>query len=220
MYNLDKRKGNTDLLGRYFWRIEDREQKDETEKCFTWVSIQDDVNFRSWYNKDIRSDRRMACPCTLSQAWLDRGRFVRDRSHPWPSLCFRSRHFKYFSYDGDDLSNVRFRMSKLCCYSAAVRNEFGSLKTGPPDGSRIIADPFYQFYNWKNNEREIYTDIQAHKFCCVDTKLCDLFYLYRPTDDCSLYRPPRKRTFVVVTYSSHLRFRVPLLRFVYIDYKT
>lgn len=193
MYNLDKRKGNTDLFGRHFWRIENREQKDETEKCFSWVSLQHDMDVRSWYNGTIDADERMACPCTLFQAFLDRGRFVRDWNYPWPNVCFRSRIFKYFPYDNGDLDDlVGLRTSKLCCYSA-MRDDFGSLKIGPPDGSRVIADPIYQYYKGNNDYRAFYADSQAHKFCCVDTNFCDLFYLYRPTDDCSFYRSPQRR---------------------------
>ena len=193
MYNINKKRGNTDMNGRYFWRIEDQQGDNDIKKCITWISLQEDVNFRSWYDQWFRSDRRMACPCSIWQALLDRGRYVWDTNYFWPNMCFRSRRFKYFVYFSNDLGFVVIRMRQLCCYSW---NDFGAPTVGPPDGSRIIADPSFQFYVWTNGAREVYTDRQAHRFCCFDPEFCDLFYFYRPSDDCSLYRPPRRRKFI------------------------
>lgn len=188
MYNLDKKAGNTGLLGRYFWRVETSHGKGALEKCFTWASLQEDVNFIFWYYLHVRSDRRMACPCTVWQAFLDRGRYFWNWRHfSWPNLCFRSRRFKIFV---DDKGLVVFKVLQLCCYSTKSE-DFGALNIGAPDGSHITVEPYYL----SNGVEERYNDLEAYNLCCVHTPFCDLFYLYRPPDDCRLYRPPPRRKF-------------------------
>ena len=190
MYNLDKKPGNTGILGRHFWRIENIKRKDALAKCFTWAVFQEYFNFRVWYYLRVRSDRRMACPCTVWQAVLDRGRFVWDwRQFPWPKWCFRSRRFKYFYHYSTDFGWVIFKTRQLCCYSTELK-DWGALKIGPPDGSRIVVEPSYY---WSKRVEEVFSDLEAYDVCCVDTPLCNLFYLYRPSDTCRLYRPPRRR---------------------------
>ena len=190
MYNLDKKPGNTGILGRHFWRIENINRKDALAKCFTWTVFQEYLNFRVWYYLRVRSDRRMACPCTVWQAVLDRGRFVWDwRQFPWPKWCFRSRRFKYFYHYSADFGWVIFKTRQLCCYSTELE-DWGALKIGPPDGSRIVVEPSYY---WSKRVAEVFSDLEAYDVCCVDTPLCNLFYRYRPSDTCRLYRPPRRR---------------------------
>ena len=112
MYNLDNRIGNTGTLGRYFWRIENQERDSDIKKCIEWITFQDDVKFRSWYDQQFRSqssNRRLACPCTIRQARLDRGRFSPDFSYPSSNVCFRSRRSRIFVYFSNDLGRVRFR---------------------------------------------------------------------------------------------------------------
>ena len=188
MHNLDKKNGNRGLLGRYFWRIENRDVKGALEECFTWAYLQAYAGLT--YLRAL-SDRRMACPCTLFQAIFDRGRFYWDRrSFSWPTICFRSRGVRNFR---DFLTPVRFRVSQLCCYSAQSE-DFGALKGGPPEGSHLSADTYY----FSNGVERIFTDREAYSLCCVGTPLCDLFYLYRPSDDCQRYRPRRRRKFILL----------------------
>ncbi|XP_067053673.1 fibrillin-2-like isoform X3 [Acropora muricata] len=182
MYNLDKKMGNTDLLGRYFWRIESSNEKGAFEKCFSWVNYQIETNFIFWYHWRIRWDTRMACPCTIWQAFLDRGRFYWDWYFSWPELCFRSRRFFYFSYHGFG--------SQLCCYSTEWE-DFGALKIGPPEGGHISVARYNTYYG----KTEVPTDTEAYKFCCVEGFFCDLFYQYRPSDTCQFYRPPPRPWF-------------------------
>ena len=192
MYNLDRKAGNTGLLGRHFWRIENSNVKNALEKCFTWTLLQQRINVREWYNQLIRSDWRMACPCTEWQAWLDWGRFSWDWWHSWPELCYESRRSKFIPYSNSATGLRGFRLRQRCCYSTEWE-DWGSLKEGPPDGGRVQVKAVYNWFNEENEMEKIYTDQEAYKFCCVDTPLCDLFYFYRPSDSCSLYRPPRRR---------------------------
>ena len=193
MYNLDKTNGNTGTLGRYFWRIEDQERDSDIKKCTDWITFQDDVNFRSWYDQQFRSrraNRRLACPCTIWQAFLERGRFSLDFSHSSSNFCFRSRRSRIFVHFSNDLGLVLFRLRQLCCYSSSF-SDFGALITGPPDGSHAIAEPIF-------GSSGVTTDRDAETFCCADPDLCNLYYFYRPSDDCSFYRPRRRRKFFLL----------------------
>ena len=183
------------MLGRHFWRIENSNVRNALEKCFTWTFLQKKVNVREWYNQLIRSDWQMACPCTEWQAWLDWGRFSWDWWYSWPEMCYESRRSKFIPYS-DSATGLRgFRLRQRCCYSTQWE-DWGSLKVGPPDGGRVQVKAVYNWFSEAKKEMEkVYTDQEAYKYCCVDTPSCDLFYFYRPSDKCSLYRPPQRRKF-------------------------
>ena len=190
MYNLDKQNGNTGSPGKYFWRIENNTEKDSLEKCMAWSMRQRGLNMRDWYDKLIRSDWRMACPCTEWQAWLDWGRFSWDWWSTWPDWCYESRRVKFIPFPMN--SDIRgFTVRQQCCYSTNW-DDWGSLKVGPPDGGHVKVD---DWFNQVEEMEEMYTDRQAYQFCCVDTNMCEHFYFYRPSDHCSLYRPPLRRKF-------------------------
>ncbi|XP_058949574.2 mucin-like protein isoform X2 [Pocillopora verrucosa] len=190
MYNLDKQNGNTGSPGKYFWRIENNTEKDSLEKCMAWSMRQRGLNMRDWYDKLIRSDWRMACPCTEWQAWLDWGRFSWDWWSTWPDWCYESRRVKFIPFPMN--SDIRgFTVRQQCCYSTNW-DDWGSLKVGPPDGGHVKVD---DWFNQVEEMEEMYTDRQAYQFCCVDTNMCEHFYFYRPSDHCSLYRPPLRRWF-------------------------
>ena len=148
------------------------------------VNYQRETNFIFWYYWRIRWDTRMACPCTIRQASLDRGRFYRDWYFSWPEICFRSRRLFYFSYHGFG--------SQLCCYSTEWE-DYGALKIGPPEGGHISVTRYNTYYG--KTDREVPTDTEAYKFCCVAGFFCDLFYQYRPSDTCQFYRPPPRRKY-------------------------
>ncbi|XP_073233536.1 mucin-like protein [Porites lutea] len=180
MYNLDKKAGNTGLAGRYFWRIENRNRRDAKDKCFTWISLQQQANILNLYSFRIQLNPAMACPCSLSQALLDR-RFFPDWWFTGRDGCFITRRPVLFDEERKTV------MRQRCCYSI----EFGSLLIGPPNGGRLYLTPFE--HRW-NAQKVFYdSDQQAYEFCCFGSALCDLFYSYRPSDDCAEYRVPRRR---------------------------
>ena len=194
MYYLDKKVGNTGSLGRYFWRIEDSDGKSALEKCFTWAVLNGYANFLGWYYRLIKSDSEMACPCTEWQAWLDWGRFSWSWWYSWPEVCYESRRSKFIYYYSTLTGLVGLRMTQECCYSTNWQ-DWGSLKRGPPDGGHVKVTAFHY---WYNHVKTFYLDEEAYKYCCVDIPFCELFYHYRPSDSCSLYRPPPRRTFYCI----------------------
>ena len=189
MYNLDKKDGNTNMMGRHFWRIENSDGRRALEKCFAWAFLQEYVNFPFWYDQQMRFDWRMACPCSGWQAWFDRRFFWDWRKYSWPEWCFESRRAKYIYHFSVQKGLVFFKMTQLCCYSTEWQN-WAALKVGSPDGSRVKVKAYYY---WLNRVEKVFTDLEAYKYCCVDFPLCDLFYYYRPSDNCRLYVPPRRR---------------------------
>ncbi|XP_020622807.1 mucin-like protein [Orbicella faveolata] len=191
MYNLDKKKGNTGSLGRYFWRIEDSDGKGALVKCLTWAVLNEYANIRYWYDRLIKLDREMACPCTEWQAWLDRGRFSWSWWYSWPEVCYESRRSKFVFYYSTLTGLVGLRLRQECCYSTDFE-DWGSLKFGPPDGGHVKVTAFHY---WSNHVKTFSLDEEAYQYCCVDIPSCNLFYRYRPSDSCSRYRPPPRRWF-------------------------
>ena len=190
MDSLDDKPGNTELLGRFFWRIENNNAKDALDKCYAWASFHErDIDILSWYNLMVREDSRMACPCTEWQAWFD-SRFIWEWRFSWLKLCYRSRRSKSFTYYIPGKGLVTIKITQKCCYSTEWPGDWAALKKGPPDGSRVHVQTVY---HWSDDEEETFTDEQAYKYCCVDIPLCKLFYHYRPSDNCDLYIPPPRR---------------------------
>ena len=200
MYDLDKKEGNTGVQGRYFWRIENSDGQGALEKCFSWVLLNEHSRFRYWYKRLIESDREMACPCTVWQAWFDWGRFRWSWWNSWPDRCFDSRRSRFFYFYTRSNGLVGVSMRQKCCYSTEWE-DWGSLKQGPPDGGRVEVTLYYY---WYNRVQTFYTDEEAYQYCCVDLPFCHLFYAYRPSDSCSLYRPPIRRKFCIMLVVSKM----------------
>ena len=170
-------------------------EKDSLDKCMAWSMRQRELNMLDRYDKLIRSDWRMACPCTEWQAWLDWGRFSWDWWSSWPDWCYESRRVKFIPFPAMN-NNIRgFTVRQQCCYSTNWE-DWGSLKVGLPDGGHVKVTAVDDWFNQVEEMEEMYTDRQAYQFCCVDTHMCEHFYFYRPSDHCSLYRPPPRRKFI------------------------
>ena len=186
MLAIDEKKGNTDVMGRHFWRIEDIDP--ESQKCRTWANEQHLMNIY-YYTFLIQIDRNLACPCTLFQALFDARFFWNWWENPWPDWCFKSRQSRWALRFVPGKGYVYILLKQLCCYSIDWDVSFGSLKVGEPDGGHVVAQfyrYFWWYYSWSGT---LVTDQEAYKSCCVDTPdLCStVFYSYRPSDDCSGY---------------------------------
>ena len=190
MANLDTKVGNTGSLGRYFWRIENSNGEGAEEKCLSWANHNRKSNFNKLYNLHIeKSDSRMACPCTGWQAWFDWGRFSWDWRSSWPNWCFVSRRPEGL------LGSKDLELRQRCCYSTQWE-DWASLKLWPtPGGGHVKVTAIN---NRSTREKQFYTDEEAYKYCCVETLQCEVFYRYRPSDNCSRYIPPRRGSFYYV----------------------
>ncbi|XP_068697609.1 mucin-like protein [Montipora foliosa] len=184
MLALDEKKGNTDVTGRHFWRVEN--VYPESQKCRTWANDQQLMSIYD-YTFLIQNDTNFACPCTLFQAWFDVRFFWNWWENPWPDWCFKSRRsrwaFTFMPGKGYDF----ILLKQLCCYSIDWEVSFGSLKIGEPDGGHVAAE-FHSFWWSSSWSGAVVTDQEAYKSCCVDTPyLCSVFYRYRPSQDCRGY---------------------------------
>ena len=186
MLALDENKGNTDVMGRHFWRIENVDP--DSQKCRTWANEQQLMNIYD-YTDLSDHDRNFACPCTLFQAWFDVRFFWNWWENPWPDYCFKSRRSTWVLRYVPSKGYVYIFLKQLCCYSIDWDVSFGSLKVGEPDGGHVAAE-FYRYFWWWyfSWSGTLVTDQEAYKSCCVDTPhLCSVFYRYRPSHDCSDY---------------------------------
>ncbi|XP_068725626.1 mucin-like protein [Montipora capricornis] len=187
MLALDEKKGNTDVMGRHFWRVENVDPG--FQKCRTWANEQHEMNIY-YYTFLIQIDRNFACPCTLFQALLDARFFWNWWENPWPDWCFKSRQSRWAFRFVPGKGYVYILLKQLCCYSIDWDVSFGSLKVGEPDGGHVSAELYryswWWYFPWSGT---VVTDQEAYKSCCVDTPyLCsNVFYRYRPSHDCSGY---------------------------------
>lgn len=127
-------------------------------------------NCHKWSHEHINLNPiDLSCPCTLYQALLD-WRF-------W---------FGYFWGVSSRPNCATFILSQLqgtteCCYDSN-----GSLIVGSRyGGSYFQYNPlfYYQLHFLK--------DHLPHKHCCIESKLCQIYYKHRPSNDCHNYRPPK-----------------------------
>ncbi len=114
------------------------------------------------------------CPCNfaqansdfnfiLSNAWL-------DLYHPGAVNCFRS-------------SSRTSESGQQCCY-----DKDGNIIVGPPGGG---TEDTYSPDGLTDTSRHFLYDVVPWFACCYFSDQCDKYYLYRKSDDCSEYNPPR-----------------------------
>ena len=180
--NIDDEKGNTNEVGRWFFRIENNQGTvSAREKCLAWHQWQRqilaylDANFLKVFGILV------PCPCQVWQAWRD-GSFWFDTFN-----CAFSRRTAILRIPvGNQVIPVR--LYQQCCYSADL-SSLGALIIGLPDGGHLTMI-FPQWFYKLTNELGIYSDSEAYDYCCVNSNECERFYKVRPSRDCRGYRPP------------------------------
>ena len=135
-----------------------------------------------WYLSDIErygqsiaffDDVISSCPCSLSQAFVDRRFFVSFlvSQARFQTVCFLLR----FSGGND----------RECCYTLES-SMFGSLITDPMDGGSLLLFDERTIESYEEN------NFNPKSYCCSDfVGLCNLYSERRPSNDCARYRPPR-----------------------------
>ena len=81
-------------------------------------------------------------------------------------------------------------MLQMCCYlvetSASGVTSYGAL-----DVSRSYkAGSLLKYHPWLFPTQYRQFDDLPKRYCCLDSNNCDLFYTYRPDDNCFWYMPP------------------------------
>ncbi|KAJ8037431.1 Sushi domain-containing protein 2 [Holothuria leucospilota] len=125
----------------------------------------------------LRPDGIQHCPCTSNQAMFD-GNFQRDVN--WDLSYFQKGSTSCF------ISNIGLGSSgQQCCYKSD-----GNILVGPPGGGSADAVVLGNAESMGTIWHYFY-DVLPWISCCKLSDSCDTYYKYRPSDDCSLYVPPR-----------------------------
>ncbi|XP_051829342.1 sushi domain-containing protein 2 [Antechinus flavipes] len=155
-----------------------------TAKCKSWVRLEETLpNFL---------EELEDCPCTLTQARADTGRFFTDYGcdiesgsvctyHPEAVHCVRSIQ-----------GSPRYAAGQQCCYSAAgtqVLTKDTSSGSTPDRGHDWGSYPFGAPPRVPGFSHWMY-DVITFYYCCLWSKNCQLYLDLRPSSDCRTYRPP------------------------------
>jgi hypothetical protein len=209
---LSRLTGNTQEVGRWFFRLEKSTSVQEAEKkCYTWYQQQPG-------NISLPRLLNNPCPCSLFQARRD-GNFRFDWSnyYYYPSSyrqCYLLHVFlrqgtvlSMLNSETNEYTRVYVSLSQRCCYSTSGE-QYGSLLEGPRNGGHARLE-LYIFNRYNRLVRGFLNDEEAHRACCKDSNLCHLFYEKRPSDSCNSYRPPKRSmwnyrtlTFSIITLKS------------------
>ena len=172
---MDAITGNTGQLGEWYYNFTSSESDANSEQlCLEW-SRKERIGINNTLETHFAG--LPSCPCTRQQARRD-WRFW--FAHFW-GLSSRS-NCATLLWSG--------RQATIeCCYDTD-----GSLLVGPnAGGSYLLYNPLFRFNSYFREDRLPY------QRCCENSDRCDLFYTYRPSDDCSNYEPPRRCKCVIHT---------------------
>ncbi|XP_052792972.1 sushi domain-containing protein 2-like [Mya arenaria] len=152
----------------------------------------------NWYNQDRKDmswlDNLPYCPCSLSQALSDFGRFQPD-----VGCNLNSRSPKNCFYHGAAVHCVRAVQpvngaGNQCCYSSAGLLVYAAdtFKGSTPDRGHDWGAAPYRSQGYVPSLSHWLDDIITLHYCCVWTeyKSCDYYMDQRPTKDCAGYNPP------------------------------
>lgn len=167
-FQLHATEGNTGRVGEWHYSFTlPQEQLTADQRCLMWAKRQ-----RISHEENLQgfsSLRERACPCTFNQAQRDRSFWF---LYYWGLNSRRNCAMVPFSGNQSTLE---------CCYDTS-----GALIVGPNEGGSFwLYNPLF-FY-----QENFIQDLQPYRDCCVDSDRCQLYYTYRPSDDCSAYEPPR-----------------------------
>ena len=170
---------NVDVAGRLFYRLSNSQSRcAPVTGCVQWYL--DDIQINGLSPLWFRNQSLPPCPCTFFQALQDRRfSFVR---RTFDAVCFQS----FFP--------SAFGAQTECCYRVSLFFFFrifffefsdGSLITGPTDGGS--ANRYNSFFS---PTLHVQFDLDPFQDCCVDSRLCHLYYQRRPSRSWQDYSPP------------------------------
>ena len=162
-FTIDDVVGNSRLPGVWYFNYTSPESDMNSEQlCLQWSKRQSLVTTSF---DTVPS----ACPCTRRQARRD-WRFW--FAHFWGLSSRPNCATLLFS---------RQQSTVECCY-----DDDGSLIVGANDGgSYLLYNPLFYFLD------HVQEDSFPYRYCCVESKRCQVYYEHRPSDDCNGYVPLR-----------------------------
>lgn len=162
--------GNTGRRGEWYFNYTAPGEVNSEKLCLKWSQRQNN-------NVTALFEGVWSCPCTRQQARRD----------------WRFWFGYYWGYSARPncatlLFSWRRQSSIECCYDSD-----GSLIVGANDGgSHLLYNPLFR------HVQNFQEDRLPYRHCCEESNLCQLYYKYRPSDDCSNYvnlRPCKYTTF-------------------------
>ncbi|XP_030770620.1 sushi domain-containing protein 2 isoform X2 [Rhinopithecus roxellana] len=171
------------------WHLSDDFREDPVAwartQCQAWEELEDQLpNFL---------EELPDCPCTLTQARADSGRFFTDYGcdmeqgsvctyHPGAVHCVRSVQ-----------ASPRYGSGQQCCYTAdgtQLLTADSSSGSTPDRGHDWGAPPFRTPPRVPGMSHWLY-DVLSFYYCCLWAPDCPRYMQRRPSSDCRNYRPPR-----------------------------
>ncbi|XP_026304213.1 sushi domain-containing protein 2 isoform X1 [Piliocolobus tephrosceles] len=171
------------------WHLSDDFREDPVAwartQCQAWEELEDQLpNFL---------EELPDCPCTLTQAWADSGRFFTDYGcdmeqgsvctyHPGAVHCVRSVQ-----------ASPRYGSGQQCCYTAdgtQLLTADSSSGSTPDRGHDWGAPPFRTPPRVPGMSHWLY-DVLSFYYCCLWAPDCPRYMQRRPSNDCRNYQPPR-----------------------------
>ncbi|XP_037353011.1 sushi domain-containing protein 2 [Talpa occidentalis] len=171
------------------WHLSEDFRKDSVAwaraQCLAWEELEDQLpNFL----KELPD-----CPCTLTQARADSGRFHTDYGcdieqgsvctyHPGAVHCVRSVQ-----------ASRKYGSGQQCCYTKDGTQLLTADSTGgstPDRGHDWGAPPFRVPPRVPGLSHWLY-DVISFYYCCLWAPECHRYMQRRPSSDCRTYRPPR-----------------------------
>ncbi|KAL2100501.1 hypothetical protein ACEWY4_004895 [Coilia grayii] len=171
------------------WHLEEGFREDSSawalEKCVQWDALE-----KSWPNF---LEETIDCPCTLSQARADTGRFHTDYGcdiekgsvctyHPGSVHCVRAIQ-----------ASPKYAAGQQCCYDSTGAQVLTSDSIGgstPDRGHDWGSPPFRKPPRVPGASHWVY-DVLSFYYCCLWSHNCPYYFTHRPSSDCRTYQPPK-----------------------------
>ncbi|XP_070536953.1 fibrillin-1-like [Ptychodera flava] len=205
-YRPDQHDGNTNLRGRWIFRVEDNNENtlNYKQECLNWYNKQPDPRQWNW--------RLGSCPCSYNQGRRDNSFSIATRPNPYmagylPPFYDTEKNRVLLErinrlYGGAFCLQRSFRNSaragQRCCYRG-----HGSLVVGYSTtwhSSFMERHYFlssysrYRYFDWYTYLKWIEDDLDPRYMCCElsgDQEFCKMYEEKRPAASCRGYRPPR-----------------------------
>ncbi|KAF6031164.1 hypothetical protein EB796_010522 [Bugula neritina] len=169
MDQLDRAPSNTGIKGRWVFEVASGIVRRAETECINWFLIQARYNFPY----GLAGSLAVPCPCNKFYALYDQNFYYDPNDDCAYSF---TRKWQYSIFQGWT------SYFQKCCYDRT----FGALKTDPAEAGYPIAN--HKLINPRSYESQ---DLLPFLHCCTLSDFCPFFRIYRPVDDCLLYRPPK-----------------------------
>ncbi|XP_035291699.1 sushi domain-containing protein 2 isoform X1 [Anguilla anguilla] len=171
------------------WHLEERFRRDSASwalgKCLSWDTLERALP--NFLNETID------CPCTLTQARADTGRFHTDYGcdiekgsvctyHPGSVHCVRAIQ-----------ASPKYGAGQQCCYDSTGAQVLtaDSIGGSTPDRGHDWGSPPYRKPPRVPGLSHWVYDVLSFYYCCLWSDNCHYYFTHRPSSDCRTYQAPK-----------------------------